>query len=474
MIAKKMITRKTAIGITLIVLIGLTSWGLAGALEEQQYIDQGKAEYNRGNYDAAIYLFNKAVDLDPDHEYLYNDLGLCYVALGDMDLAIPEFDKAIELNSDCVEAYYNRGLAYFGQGRRAGNLPNAILDFTKAIELEPDNVDAYYNRGITYNNHYNSGRNYDKEDTTNYYTKAVADFDKVLELDPTYVLAYAGKGNAGYRNEEYDTAEENFAKALESESAILEESGGKGLAGVYASRARNLKAMADYNGSIADYNTAIALDPELSIAISHQASNYKIVEDWDKAIDMYDLMIELKKNDPTYKYMYSKYYGKGDCYCQLGQYDKAMEMYDDACAECEKNRPGSMYSVYEARGGCHCEFGEYDKAQEMYNKAVDEYAENRPDRLYRLYVKLGDLQLELEDYDEAIVNYNKAIELAETEDIYVADAHKGLGIAYKELGETEKAKAALETAISLYDEYGVDGHGKKESIEECQKLIAEL
>ena len=110
------ITRKTAIGITLIVLIGLTSWGLTGALEEQQYIDQGKVEYNRGNYDAAIYLFNKAVDLNPDNEYLYNDLGLCYVALGDMDLAIPEFSKAIELNSDCVEAYYNRGLAHFNQG----------------------------------------------------------------------------------------------------------------------------------------------------------------------------------------------------------------------------------------------------------------------------------------------------------------------------------------------------------------------
>jgi tetratricopeptide (TPR) repeat protein len=320
------IRRRTAIGITLIVLIGLTSWGLAGALEEQQYINQGKAEYNRGNYDAAIYLFNKAVDLNPDNEYLYNDLGLCYVALKDRDLAIPEFSKAIELNSDCVEAYYNRGLAYFGQGRSGA--PDAISDFTKAIELDPGNVDAYYNRGLAYNKFYNRATNYDKEDTTDYYPKAVADFDKVLELDPTYVLAYAGKGGAGYRNKKYDEAEENFVKALESESAILEKSGGKGLAGVYASRARNLKAATDYNTSIEYYNMAMNYDPELSTAISHQASNYKLVKDWDKALEMYDIMIELKKNDPTYKYMYSKYYGKGDCYCQLGQYDKAMEMYN--------------------------------------------------------------------------------------------------------------------------------------------------
>ena len=462
------IRRRTAIGITLIVLIGLTSWGLAGALEEQQYIDQGKAEYNRGNYDAAIYLFNKAVDLNPDNEYLYNDLGLCYVALGDADLAITEFSKAIELNSDCVEAYYNRGLAYFGQGRSGA--PDAISDFTKTIELEPDNVDAYYNRGLAYNKFYNRATNYDKEDTTDYYPKAVADFDKVLELDPTYVLAYAGKGNAGYRNKKYDEAEENFVKALESESAILEKSGGKGLAGVYASRARNLKAMCDYNASIEQYNMAMNYDPDLSTAIGHQASNYKIVGAWDKAIELYDRRLA----NPAYTSRYSAYNSKGDCYCQLGQYDKAMEMYDEACADCEMNHLDRMYSVYEAKGGCHCVFEEYDKALEMYNKAVDEYAENRPDRVYRIYVKVGDLQLELEDYDEAIVNYNKAIEQAETEDNYVANAYKGLGIAYKELGENDKAKAALETAISLYEEYGEAGHGKQENIDECQKLIDEL
>ena len=462
------ITRRTAIGVTLIVLIGLASWGLAGALTEQQYIDLGKDEYNRGNYDAAIYLFNKAIALNPDNEYLYNDLGLCYVALGDEDLAIPAFSEAIALNSECVAAYYNRGLAYFGQGRSAA--PDAILDFTKVIDLEPDNVDAYYNRGLTYNKNYNRARNYDKEDTTDYYPMAVADFDAVLELDPTYVLAYAGKGNAGYRNKKYDEAEENFTIALESEgSAILEVSGGKGLAGVYASRARNLKAMCDYNASIEQYNMAMNYDPDLSTAIGHQASNYMIMERYEDAIELYDRRLA----NPAYTSRYSAYNRKGNCYCQLGQYDKAMEMYDEAFADCEANRPARLYSVYEAKGGCHCVFEEYDKALEMYNKAADEYALNRPDRLYRIYVKVGDLQLELEDYDEAIVSYNKSIAEGK-EDLYVANAYKGLGIAYKGLGETEKARAALEKAIELYEEYGEAGHGKEESIAECQKLIDEL
>jgi tetratricopeptide (TPR) repeat protein len=322
-IDKKMkITRKTALGITLIVLIGFTSWGLAGALEEQKYIDLGKDEYHKGNYDAAIYLFNKAIELNPG-EYLYNDLGLCYVALGEQDTAISEFSKAIALNSDCVEAYYNRGLAYFEQGRSAA--PDAISDFTKAIELEPDNVDAYYNRGLTYNKNYNRATNYDKEDTTDYYTKAVADFDKVLELDPTYVLAIAGKGNAAYRNKEYNKSEEYFAKALESESAILEKSGGIGLAGVYASKARNLKAMMDYNASIADYEETIKYDPTLMTALLHQLSNYEYVGEYEKAIEWCDMAEEVMKNDPkkyeNYSYRFYPDYSKGNIYVKLEQYE---------------------------------------------------------------------------------------------------------------------------------------------------------
>ena len=287
------------------------------------------------------------------------------------------------------------------------------------------------------------------------------------------MLAHAAKGGAIYRYGDFDNATAEFNKALNSVESILQKSGGKGLAGVYASQARNYKALTDYDASISDYNTAMELDPELSDAISHQASNYVIVEDWDKALEMYDRMIELKKADPTYEWLYSKYYGKADCYCQLGQYDEAMEMYDEAFTECEKNQPDRLQRVYEHKGDCHCVFGEYDKAQEMYDKAAQEYAENRPDRLYMIYVKVGDLHLALEEYDEAIVNYNKSIAEGK-EDIYVADAYKGLGIAYKELGENDKAKAALETAISLYEEYGVAGHGKQENIDECQKLLDEL
>ena len=215
-------TTRTAIGVTLIVLIGLTSWALAGTLKEQRYINLGETECQKGNYDAAVSLFTAGIELNPDNHYLYNDRGLSYLEKGDKDEAISDLSKAIELKPDLAEAYYNRGLVYLKKGRSAGYLPNAISDFTKAIELKSDYVvEAYYNRGLTYNSHYNRGSNYDKSDTTDYHTKAVADFDKALALDPTFVLAYVGKGNAAYRNAEYDEAIKWFDKALESKDLII-------------------------------------------------------------------------------------------------------------------------------------------------------------------------------------------------------------------------------------------------------------
>lgn len=431
------ITKRTAIGITLIALIGLTSWGLAGALTEQQYIDAGKAEYHRGNYDAAIYLFTKGLEVNPNNQYLYNDRGLCYLALGDEDKAIEDFSKAIELDADFAGAYYNRGLAYF----EARGYENAIADYTTAIELldDPDKlIDAYYNRGLAYNKLFHYYRKPFTPEHNESYEKAIADFDKVLELDPEYALAHAAKGGALYRRGEFENATAEFNIALNSTDWILQKSGGIGLAGVYASSARNLKAMEDYNKSIADYEEAIRYDPTLMTALLHQLSNYDYVGEYEKAIEWCDMAEEVMKNDPSkyenYSYRFYPAYYRGKLYYKSEQYDKALEMYDKADELCSQKH------------------------------------HSKPD----IYTGKGDVYSALGEYDKAIEYYNKTIELVEDKGTSAADAYKGLGIVYKELGEKEKARAALEKAKSLYEEYGVPGHGKKENIEEVEKLLEEL
>ena len=59
--------------------------------------------------------------------------------------AIQDYDKAIELNPNSAYAYNNRGYAKF----QLQEDYQAIEDYDKAIELDPNYAQAYhYNRGV--------------------------------------------------------------------------------------------------------------------------------------------------------------------------------------------------------------------------------------------------------------------------------------------------------------------------------------
>lgn len=81
----------------------------------ENYNNDGLEQYNLGEYEEAIVLYNKAIDLE---------------------------DKGIE---DIEVCYYNRGRAYF----KLGNYQKAIGDYTIAIEISPQSK-YYSDRAVAY------------------------------------------------------------------------------------------------------------------------------------------------------------------------------------------------------------------------------------------------------------------------------------------------------------------------------------
>jgi tetratricopeptide (TPR) repeat protein len=483
-IDKKMkITRRTAIGVTLIVLIGLTSWGLAGTLTEQQYIDAGKAEYHRGNYESAIYLFTAGLELNPDNHYIYNDRGLCYLAVGDTDKAISDFSEAIVLEPDFAKAHYNRGLAYFktyytpaGYGNMK-LLDNAILNHSKAIELVPNYVDAYYNRGLAYNQFFHYYGKPFSPGTIEAYNRSLADFDTVLELDPTYVLAYAGKGNAYYRYGEFDNATAEFNTALNSTYIILLKAGDPGLAGVYASRARNYKEIRQLNESIADYNNAKELNPEpmvLLAILGHQASNYQIIGEYEKAIELCNEEIALPIFQ-WYPYAYYAYALRGACYYELGEYNKTIADFEKVIEEYESELEAHAYMYL---GMAYSEAGNETEATAAFESAIGLYNATIEAGGWvgaEAYNNRGLCYLGIEEYNSSIPDFEKVIELEPNyvdahsgKNLYI-EAHKNLGIAYSETGDKEKAREYFDEGLRLANEQGLEKTAK-----EIQDLLGEL
>ena len=93
------------------------------------YLSRGTRELEAGNLDAALSLFNRAIELDVNYGASYFSRGLVRKRQADLDGAISDFTRSIELKP-MAEAYLDRGATRKDKGDPDG----AIADYNKALE----------------------------------------------------------------------------------------------------------------------------------------------------------------------------------------------------------------------------------------------------------------------------------------------------------------------------------------------------
>lgn len=94
----------------------------------------------------AIFMYQRAIMVDPKFYKPYYNLGNIYLADEKPFLAIENYRKANKLNNEFPYAYYNLGCAYL----KAGELKKAKIAFLKAIELKNTVPEFHYNLAYTY------------------------------------------------------------------------------------------------------------------------------------------------------------------------------------------------------------------------------------------------------------------------------------------------------------------------------------
>lgn len=180
---------------------------------EGEEITRGDALAHVGRHEEAIKCFDKALEVNPKHEGVWNNKGLALVNLGRFEEAIKYFDKAIELNPRLEEACNNKGLALMDLDR----YEEAINYFDKAIEINPRYENAWNNKGVALarlGRHGEAINNYDRALKINLgfenawdnkglallnlgrFEEAVICFDNALEINPRYEDAWNNKGVA--------------------------------------------------------------------------------------------------------------------------------------------------------------------------------------------------------------------------------------------------------------------------------------
>jgi tetratricopeptide (TPR) repeat protein len=195
----------------------------------------------------------------PDTKAFFEQ-GLLRFDKGDYAAAIDEFSQAIRLAPEYTPAYILRGGAY----RAIGDLDNATADFSEVLRQNPKEPDAYVGRGMVRK---------DQGDVAG----AVADWNQYLALDGSRqakVRQWISESASDLEHSAKTYFERGYKqwKAGNTDSAIADFTSAITLdpkhTFAYASREDARVAKREYDGAIADYSEATRLNPE-------QASHYK-------------------------------------------------------------------------------------------------------------------------------------------------------------------------------------------------------
>jgi tetratricopeptide (TPR) repeat protein len=107
--------------------------------------------YREGKNEEAIQYFDRALEIDPNLAYVWNDRGLCLQSLGKFEEAQKCFEHALELEPRDEEYVYDYGevLEIIGIMRRDNKiLENAIRNFVLVTEINPNNASAWNHLGV--------------------------------------------------------------------------------------------------------------------------------------------------------------------------------------------------------------------------------------------------------------------------------------------------------------------------------------
>lgn len=116
------------------------------------YYQLGNCHMRNDDEDLAIEAFEKVIELEPDHNFVYDDIKDIYKSKYRSSKAIEDYNKAVEYALKQVELvpdvyYYNElGLLYL----TGYDLEKAVEAFEEALKYKEDDMYSYNNMGFAY------------------------------------------------------------------------------------------------------------------------------------------------------------------------------------------------------------------------------------------------------------------------------------------------------------------------------------
>ena len=404
--------------ILLCLIIIITS--IFGGVNE--YISGIQAYIDSGEYPKANAEFQRAIKDFDANASLYFMGGEVAVKLDRLDDANKHYIKAIELdnkNEEYRSVQHNleelkNSMTSARKTFDSGRMDDAIIEFEKLTETFPQHAIGYYNLGRVYK-------------VNEEYGSAVLNYKKARELNPfeeKYSLAItaiaqemAKEGDIEYRRQEFDSAIDNYKKAIQYSHAYTT---------AYFKLARTYFKMKDYENTRIILEENLAVDPKQDQSEKMLGDIYRSTGNPDDAIEHYNKAISINGN------YYKAYYSLGTTLLSEGQNGEARDALNTAIL-----LEPTYAKAYGALGTVGQELGDIDSAIDNYIRAVE-----LDPKSYKFHYRLASALNMKNQYENAKKSAKECLNIKRN----YAPAFFELGVSEKALGNKVAATDAFEKA----------------------------
>ncbi|MCP4541847.1 MAG: tetratricopeptide repeat protein [Chloroflexi bacterium] len=339
-----------------------------------------------------------------------------YLLRGDVHLARDEgpqasfdYQQAVDLDPESGIVYVGRAAGYL----HAEDLGAAGADLSTALSLLPDHVPAIMLRARV------STANGDAD-------AALADLDTVLELDPT-ADAYALRADLYFEQERWDEARADYDQALAANPDDL---------AALSRRARAAFAQEDYAAAITDLDAAIALAPTDVDLIALRAETYLALDNLELAYRDAQRALTLDADQPIPQMIEGMFQYEQERYFQA-----VIDLTDAIDLDPESAR------AFAARAHAHFDLHDPDRARADAARALELDPESAQAHLARALVYVYE-----RDWSSALSDADRAVELAPDDELVLVTR----GLIYLEGGDANAALDDFEQSLEMEPEW-VDG-----------------
>ena len=250
-------------------------------------------------------------DEHPDHFMAWYVRGMCHETVGQFSDAAGAFTVCTTLWPDFAWAYFNRGVARLRQGKA----DSAEADFTRALDRKPNWTDALLNRSIARE----ANRDYDG---------AIADLTAALDRPDAPTRTFFLRSRIRLANGDKSGAEHDAAKGRMQEPRDVISWITRGF----------WKQSTDPKGAIADYDSALALNPRSADALKNKA--IVLADSLNQPAEAIKVMDELLELYPTHTEARA---GRAVYLSRMGEAKRAMA--DAAVVLKEEPTPFRLYQM---------------------------------------------------------------------------------------------------------------------------------